>query len=85
MPLRIATFNVENLDDGATIRPPLAERVQIMRPQLERVSADILCPRRCIARGRRGPYTGCSRSVDQHDLLCDIQQGDDADHHGSVV
>ncbi|MEW5988578.1 MAG: endonuclease/exonuclease/phosphatase family protein [Chloroflexota bacterium] len=40
---RIATFNLENLDDGANMQPSLAERIQIMRPQLERVAADILC------------------------------------------
>lgn len=43
MPLRIATFNLENLDDGPGMQPALAERIQIMRPQLERVAADILC------------------------------------------
>lgn len=43
MKLRIATFNLENLDDGADVQPPLAERVQIMRPQFERVAADIIC------------------------------------------
>ncbi|MET0986529.1 MAG: endonuclease/exonuclease/phosphatase family protein, partial [Steroidobacteraceae bacterium] len=43
MSLRIATFNLENLDSGPDVRPTLAERIQIMRPQLERISADILC------------------------------------------
>jgi hypothetical protein len=43
MSLRIATFNLENLDDEQGVQPTLAERIQIMRPQLERVSADILC------------------------------------------
>lgn len=43
MSLRIATFNLENLDDDVTASPPLAERIQIMRPQLERVRADIIC------------------------------------------
>lgn len=42
MSLRIATFNLENLDDDVTASPPLAERIQIMRPQLERVRADII-------------------------------------------
>ncbi len=41
--MRIATFNLENLDDGPDIDPPLAERIRIMRPQLERINADILC------------------------------------------
>ncbi len=43
MALRIATFNLENLDDGIDLLPPLEKRIQIMRPQLERVAADILC------------------------------------------
>ncbi len=43
MSIRIATFNLENLDDGANVKPPLADRIRIMQPQLERVAADILC------------------------------------------
>ena len=43
MSLRIATFNLENLDDGVDVQPPLAERIQIMRPQIERVATDIMC------------------------------------------
>ena len=41
--MRIATFNLENLDYGPGVQPPIAERIRIMRPQLERVAADILC------------------------------------------
>jgi predicted extracellular nuclease len=43
MLLRIATFNLENIDDEAGKQPTLAERIQIMQPQLERVAADIIC------------------------------------------
>lgn len=43
MSLRIATFNLENLDSGPGMEPTLTERIQIMRPQLERMGADILC------------------------------------------
>ncbi|MFZ4658632.1 MAG: endonuclease/exonuclease/phosphatase family protein [Caldilineaceae bacterium] len=43
MSIRIATFNLENLDDEVGVKPSLAERIAIMRPQLERVAADILC------------------------------------------
>ncbi len=39
--LRIATFNLESLDD--TGEPPFAERTAVLRPQLERLQADILC------------------------------------------
>jgi endonuclease/exonuclease/phosphatase family metal-dependent hydrolase len=42
-PLRIATFNLENLDDKPRRRPTLAERIAVMRPQLARLDADILC------------------------------------------
>ena len=34
MELRIAAFNLENLDDGPNVEPPLADRIVIMRPQL---------------------------------------------------
>ena len=37
--IRIATFNVENLEDNAD----LPKRIQLMRPQLARINADILC------------------------------------------
>jgi exonuclease III len=43
MSLRIATFNLENLDDRPRLQPPLAERIPILRPQLECVAADIWC------------------------------------------
>lgn len=42
--LRIATFNLENLDkvtDGDD--PVLEERIELMRPQLARLEADVLC------------------------------------------
>lgn len=41
--LRIATFNLENLDDQPGDRPTLAERIAVMRPQLLRLRADVLC------------------------------------------
>jgi endonuclease/exonuclease/phosphatase family metal-dependent hydrolase len=41
--LRIATFNLENLDDKPGDKPTLAERIAVMRPQLLRLKADILC------------------------------------------
>lgn len=42
-PLRIATFNLENLDDKPKELPTLEERIALMRPQLLRLNADILC------------------------------------------
>jgi endonuclease/exonuclease/phosphatase family metal-dependent hydrolase len=43
MRLRIATFNLENLDDQPGQRPSLAERIAIIRPMLRRLRADVLC------------------------------------------
>jgi len=51
-PLRIATFNLENLDDEPGDKPTLAERVRVMRPQLVRLRADVLVRRRSTARSR---------------------------------
>lgn len=39
--MRIATFNIENLDEGQN--PDLATRFKILKPQLNRINADILC------------------------------------------
>jgi len=41
--LRIATFNLMNLDDRPDRLPSLEERIPILRPQLVRLDADILC------------------------------------------
>jgi endonuclease/exonuclease/phosphatase family metal-dependent hydrolase len=41
--VRLATFNLENLSDAPGADPPLADRIRILRPQLERLDADILC------------------------------------------
>jgi len=43
LPIRIATFNLENFDDKPGKSPSLAERIAVMRPQLTRLNADILC------------------------------------------
>ncbi|MEO6550731.1 MAG: endonuclease/exonuclease/phosphatase family protein [Ferruginibacter sp.] len=43
MPIRIATFNVENLDDKLDQNPPLVETIKFLRPQLIRLRADIIC------------------------------------------
>lgn len=41
--LRIATFNLENLDDVPGAKPTLLERIGLLRPQLLRLRADVLC------------------------------------------
>ena len=43
MKLRIATFNLENFDDKPGQKPTLQERIEVTRPQLQGVNADILC------------------------------------------
>lgn len=40
---RIATFNLENLDVGSTDGPSLEDRLGVLRPQILRLHADILC------------------------------------------
>ncbi len=41
--LRIATFNLENLDAGPDPATPLEARIEVLRPQLLRLKADVLC------------------------------------------
>lgn len=41
--MRLATFNLENLDLPPKAPVPIEERARILRPQLERAAADILC------------------------------------------
>lgn len=43
MPLRIATFNLENLDDDPKKKLSLATRISAMRPTLLRLRSDVLC------------------------------------------
>jgi endonuclease/exonuclease/phosphatase family metal-dependent hydrolase len=44
MRIRIATFNLENFDETAAgARPSLAERIALMKPQINRLDADIIC------------------------------------------
>ena len=57
MPLRIATFNVENLDDVAGAQPSLLDRIAIMRPQLNRIRADVLCLQEVHSQGPAGNRT----------------------------
>src|SRR5829696_7097114 len=41
--LRVATFNLENLDDKLGQKPSFEARAALMRPQLVRLDADVLC------------------------------------------
>jgi predicted extracellular nuclease len=57
MAFRIATFNVENLDEGPGTSVPLGNRIPIVRAQLERLRADILCLQEVWAQGASGSRT----------------------------
>lgn len=41
--LRVATFNIENLDDKPSSNPTLAARAPVLRATLNRLDADVLC------------------------------------------
>ena len=43
MKLRIATFNLEEFADVNGNSPSLEERLRVMRPQIKRLNADIIC------------------------------------------
>lgn len=70
--MRLATFNLENLDDAPDGAPPLAERLRILRPQLERLAADVLCLQEVNAQ-RDGPK-GVARTLRALDRLVDGTQ-----------
>lgn len=53
MRLRLATFNLENLDDRPGHGPTLAARIAALRPVLLRLDADILCLQEVNAQGRK--------------------------------
>jgi endonuclease/exonuclease/phosphatase family metal-dependent hydrolase len=55
--LRIASFNLESLDDRPGQAPALAERIAALRPQLLRLRADVLCMQEVNGqrKGKRGP------------------------------
>ncbi|MBT5413002.1 MAG: endonuclease [Rhodospirillaceae bacterium] len=51
--MRLATFNLENLDDRPGHGLPLAARIEALRPVLLRLDADILCLQEVNAQGRK--------------------------------
>jgi len=53
MRLRIATFNLENLDDRPRDALWLDRRIAALRPQLLRLDADVLCLQEVSASGKR--------------------------------
>jgi len=43
MRLRLASYNLENLDDRAGAEPPLAARIAALKPHFQRLAADVIC------------------------------------------
>ncbi|MDH3739793.1 MAG: endonuclease/exonuclease/phosphatase family protein, partial [Alphaproteobacteria bacterium] len=55
--LRLATFNLENLDAAPGVSPPLAARIEVLRPQLVRTQADILFLQEVNGQPSKAPRT----------------------------
>ena len=68
--MRIATFNLENLDMSSKADPPLADRLAVLRPQLDRLRADILCLQEVNAQAPTNRPHG-ERFLDALDTLLD--------------
>lgn len=56
MSLRIATFNLESLDDRPDAAPEFADRVPVLRARLARLDADVLCLQEIAARHADGKH-----------------------------
>ena len=80
MRVRIATFNLENLDHRPDQEPSLDKRIEALRPALIRLDADILCLQEVNAQGHKHrtlealealldgmPYADFSRVATQSD------------------
>lgn len=64
--MRIATFNLESLDRTGDDGTSLAERCEVLRPQLLRLEADILCLQEINGQRRKGEH---ARHLDALDAL----------------
>jgi endonuclease/exonuclease/phosphatase family metal-dependent hydrolase len=67
--MRIATFNLENLDDRPGAAPDLDRRIALLRPQIERLEADILCLQEVNAQHPPGVKSGPRRLLALDRLL----------------
>lgn len=86
--MRIASFNVENLDDRPGAAPSLADRIRILAPQLRRLRADVLCLQEVNAqkpvgdrRGAQKPEGGGRRPRVFHALDALLAETDYASFH----
>lgn len=77
--LRIATFNLESLDDRPHAGADFADRLAVLRPQIQRLRADVLCLQEVNARAltKHGP-----RALTALDALL---AGTAYEHHHRVV
>jgi endonuclease/exonuclease/phosphatase family metal-dependent hydrolase len=63
--LKIATFNLESLDDRSHPGRDFPDRIAILRPQLNRLRADILCLQEVNAREEHGHGQRTLSALDQ--------------------
>lgn len=94
MRLRVATFNVENLDEPRRGDVPLEARIAVLRPQLIALGADVLCLQEVSARVRdhgRRPLRALDRLIEGTPYAAyarassHLGAGGPADKHNLVV
>ena len=66
MAMRLATFNIESLDAPPKAAVTVAERAEILRPQLTRLNADVLCLQEINSQRHKG---GKVRTLDALECL----------------
>lgn len=79
--MRIATFNLENLDDRPGAEPSLATRIAVLRPQLRRLRADVLC----LQEVHSQPVAGGGRALAALDALLAGTAYAEPDYHRVVT
>lgn len=72
--MRIATFNLESLDMPPKAALPLEERIALLRPQLARLEADVICLQE--VNGQKAPGEHERRLIALERLLAGTPYGD---------
>jgi endonuclease/exonuclease/phosphatase family metal-dependent hydrolase len=94
--LRIATFNLENLDAGPQAELPVERRLAVLRPQIEDLRADVLCLQEVNAQKAPGEMERRLEALDRllagtayedYERACGtpISDGRLSDHHNLVT
>lgn len=90
--MRIATFNLENLGKTRPDGASFAERASVLRPQLERLKADILCLQEVNAEKEGGVRRASDlerllegTSYAKHDVVVSALDGGPSDVHNLAV